>query len=153
MCTKASLPPPSGSQYAFRFTGVIDEPDATEVQLAEVKLYGVGGQELTVLQTTNPGGAPLRWWDSAPSATDGDISTKWLDLNFTKPGGVRESTLLLTLASAIPVASYDLFTAGSPRGRDPTEWVFGVYRGGQIEALHSVTGLQSPIERYASYTN
>eukprot|EP00966_Prymnesium_polylepis_P114938 2656211-Prymnesium_polylepis.1 len=80
------------------------------MQLAEVKLYGVDGGELSVVHAANPGGYHYSSWEGVASSFDNDLSTKWLDLNVSKPDGSQHSVLVLTLASAAPVARYDLFT-------------------------------------------
>eukprot|EP00966_Prymnesium_polylepis_P209992 4863285-Prymnesium_polylepis.1 len=117
----------STKSYYFLFTGVRGGATTTELQLAEVKLYDLAGAELVVLQASNPGGAPYRWWEGASSAVDNDPSTKWLDLNCSVPGGGQRSLLRLTMAATAQVASYDFVTANHQPNRDPTDWTFGLY--------------------------
>ena len=144
-------PPPSGNAYFFKFSGLRGGLGTHEMQLAEIKLYGVGGAEISVLEISNPGGIPGNSWETAASAVDGNLATKWLDLNITKPNGQQQAFLLLLLAAAQPVASYDLFTANQHPNRDPTDWSFGVYRQWtpteegeaqteSLETLHQVAG-------------
>ena len=81
-----------------------------------------------MLEASNPDGVEPTPWEGAASAIDGNLATKWLDANITKPGGRHSATLLLSLAAATPVASYDIFTANWPPRRDPSSWTFAVYR-------------------------
>ena len=150
----ARTPPPSGSVYFLTFTAVRGGLDVSELQLAEVMLYGVGGEPLSVVEASNPGGVPFTWWEHAPSAVDGDLATKWLDMNITKGGGRQSSTLLLSLASATPVGSYDLYTANHEPKRDPVSWTFGISRGdGSDEALHAMARYEPAFTRRTSYTH
>ena len=137
----------------FTFTAVRGGSSTGELQLAEIKLYGVGGHELTVLEASNPGGEKPAPWESSASVHDGNLQTKWLDMNITKANGRQIAVLLLSFATPTPVESYDLFTASNPSSRDPVSWTFAIYRPftnvdegeqetGRLEVLHTVATLR-----------
>eukprot|EP00966_Prymnesium_polylepis_P260264 6012221-Prymnesium_polylepis.1 len=148
-------PPPSGASYYLRFTAVRGGASTGELQLAELKLFDLAGRQLGIVGIDNPGGYPLTDWERAQSAVDGNLATKWLDMNISKPLGRQRSLLLLSLAGATPVAAYDLYTANHQPNRDPVTWTFGAYREGAavpFVPLHRVAGYVPPLSRYTSYT-
>ena len=93
----------------FIFTSVRGGESTTAVSLSEVTLYGADGEQVPVAEALNPGGQEGNSWEVPQSAVDGDVTTKWLDLNF-----YGEARLQLFLSSAQHVSEYELFTSTGP---------------------------------------
>ena len=156
--------PPSGQRYALTFYSARGGIQMEELQLAEVALYGLDGQPLVVLEASNPGGVSPQEWEGADAVIDGDLQTKWVDSNFARSTSLniyaKQSRLELVLWAPTTVAKYDVFSANTPRDRDPTSWVFTVVRDSvgleegeePDQVLHSVEDFQPPWERRVSYT-
>ena len=161
-------PPGTGLHYAFIFTQV--RGDVDELQLSEVELYDTYDQKINVVEAWNPGGIAGQESEEAMSAFDGNVDTKWVDTNITRPGRVRESRLLLLLPRATPISRYDFFTANNPWKLDPISWAFcSVHTGGFTDdeeegeiigsaygfgykVLHEVSMFEPPWGRKSSYT-
>jgi hypothetical protein len=121
----------------FTFTGVrgtLSGGPFTALQLAEIHLFGASGKQIHPLRASNPSGRqPSRCRhcasQSADQVMDGDLGTKWVDLNFNSS---VSSVLLLELDDA-NVASYQLFTANDVPRRDPLAWEVDMLRSGQSD--------------------
>ena len=109
------------------------------VALAEVRLYGEGGELLTILGAQCEGcDDSLNENEPAMQAVDGNLGTKWLDAAIAN-GGV--SQLVITLEGAVTVAAYTLVTADDVDSckRDPVSWSFSrVGRGGEETEIDRV---------------
>ena len=171
--------------YEFRFTrvrgGRPNGAPTAAVQLAEVRLFGVLGQQLTVSLATDSGehsatgtGNGGQDPDSfvagtdesreAPSkVVDGNVETKWADADCGQqpcPDGTPylclESRLQLTLSGDFVVDTYELVTAMDNMHRDPTTWTFGMCASAACEnggfvMLSEVVDVVPPEERSTAY--
>ena len=140
--------PPGSDAYQFVFTAA--RKDLGTVELSEVLLYDVAGNQLTIVGASNPGGD--RPGNSGNDASGLLTGTKWTDTNFNKADGTRSSTLRLQLAEPAYVASYELVTGPQQDGRDPTVWEFGMwYESSQTFAALGVQAVDPPTERVMSF--
>ena len=105
-----SLPPasPKSNTYKFAFDELYRGGNGDGVALAEVRLYGEGGELLTIRDAQCEGCVPLNKNELAMQAVDGNLGTKWLDAAIVN-GGV--SQLVITLEESATVAAYTLVTA------------------------------------------
>eukprot|EP00908_Phaeocystis_cordata_P026001 Transcript_848.p1 GENE.Transcript_848~~Transcript_848.p1 ORF type:complete len:571 (+),score=5.76 Transcript_848:266-1978(+) len=124
----AVAPAAAGAVTRFVFTNLRDGVGNTEIQVQELRLFGVDGAQLSILSISNPGG-------SSPGSqgpgnlVDGDIvskQSKWLDFNMACGAGNCTSTLLVETTAE--TASYELIKAHDAPKRDPSAWE--VYRQG-----------------------
>ena len=114
------------------------------LSLSEVRLFDADGALIPIVEAYNPGGIAANPFEEPQFVVDGDITTKWLDISF-----YNETILQLLLASAAPVARYELFTStGASRAnlkRDPTGWRFGISRCVQAcTATRPICGVGCP---------
>ena len=140
--------PPGSDAYQFVFTAA--RKDLGTIELSEVILYDVEGNQLTIVGASNPGGdRPANSGNDAGGLLTG---TKWTDTNFNKADGTRSSILRLQLAEPAYVASYALVTGPQQDGRDPTGWEFGLwYESSQTFAALGVQLVDPPTGRVATY--
>ena len=89
------------TQLLFNFTQV-RYPWATSIQLSELVLYDAAGYVVGAIDTSNPGGVPPYSTQLAQQATDGTVSTKWVDIGFSENGF---SLLYVTPTAGSTVAS------------------------------------------------
>ena len=150
--------PPSGSVFQFVFTSVRDS-SAAIASLSEILLFDADGEQVAVSEATNPLG-DYAASESPLYVIDGSTQTKWLDHGFQ-----GETILRLYLAQPVHVAEYELITTSGSTAwynlkRDPTSWIFGVWREGgdgeegegeTLQVLSTVTGLLPPTSRSTSY--
>ena len=147
-------PPPSpamppAAQYQFVFDAVRDASEGN-IQLGEVQLFGLAGEQLTIVSASNPAG------ENPPSelsanVIDGLLETKWLDSSI---GSGAPSTLVLQLDVATVVAQYELFTADDVKSgkRDPISWRFGIlHEDGAFEVLSTKSDVDAPYARMTGY--
>jgi hypothetical protein len=152
--TPPNAPPaaPSGAFYQIIITDSrIDNYDG--VQLSEIKLYGLFGQQLFPVAAHNPGGQQTNGNEGPENLIDGNLNNKWYDANYATSSPKR-ATIVLQLEEAQVVSSYELFTSpATPRRRDPTSWEFGILRKhtNTFEKLSEVIGFRTPYDRSASF--
>ena len=93
----------------FTFTATRDIPRAADaIQLSEIVLRAPNGSVVPVVRAANPGGVQIVNRTQRPAmVVDGDLTTKWLDSNFSS--NIRYSRLELWLApSGAAVQSVEL---------------------------------------------
>ena len=87
---------PTSDTYRFVFHLLAETHDDrfNEVSLSEIKLYRADGTEIELVGATNLGGASPDHGREGPSnLVDGEVGTKWLDLQATKPSGEVRSVV------------------------------------------------------------
>ena len=144
--------PPTGDTYQFVFTSV--RGGITTLSLSEIRFFDADGQEIPIESASNPGGLAGNVQETPAAAIDGDLGTKWLDVNF-----YNSTVLWLNVSQPTHIVQYELFTTAAPQfggeqanlARDPTGWEFGILRGGGLEVLSSVVGAAAPTARSTSY--
>ena len=134
--------------------GLRDWDAANSIQLAEITLFGLGGQALHEgLTCTNPqGNNPTG--EAPEDACDGFIyergqpaaggsGHKWLDFN--------KGDLVMTYEEPVAVAAWDWQTANDERDRDPTYWNLEGSNDGRTWAVLDSTpsGFVTSRERFA----
>jgi hypothetical protein len=109
----------SGAVTRFVFTDTRGGVGNTEIQARAVKLFGTDGEQLTVIDVSNPGGSnPVN--QGPGNLKDGDATTKWLDFNMACGGVTCNSTLLVE--TSVEPAAYELIKAHDAPKRDPRDW-------------------------------
>lgn len=105
---------PETSTFRYvRFTPLQTRlPSETLIQIAEFELFSQN-EKLTGLTVTNPGGRSNAG-EEAAKIVDGDIASKWLDLN--KQG------LIFDLGTSRPFDSYQFTTGNDFSSRDVVRW-------------------------------
>jgi hypothetical protein len=100
------------TQLLFNFTST-RHSWASTIQLSDVRFYDAAGVRVTVAVATNPGGTPGGGGQTAGSAIDDNLLTKWTDITFDENG---HSALYLTPeVGSNPIASCECY---SPRSSD-----------------------------------
>jgi autotransporter-associated beta strand protein len=111
---RVSAPEVSTFRYV-RFTPLQTRvPSATIIQIAEFELFS-GGNKLTGLTATNPGGRSPSANEDASKIVDGNTGTKWLDFN--KQG------LIFDLGTSQSFDSVQFTTGNDATDRDVVRWV------------------------------
>ena len=142
---------------AYRFTffatrGASSEHEKSELQLAELNLYGADGRSVLGpgVKASNPSGRTVNLQQTASKCVDGIVATKWIDGGFQANG--HTSVLELVLPSAQHVESYNLWTANDVVHRDPVSWLFEVrLPDGAWATLDAQEAVEPPVERLAAY--
>ena len=145
---------PTSDTYRFVFHLLAETHDDrfNEVSLSEIKLYRADGTEIELVGATNPGGASPDHGREGPSnLVDGEVGTKWLDLQATKPSGEVRSVVDVQMKEPAEVASYQLFTAKGVTWFDPVCWDFGHVIDGAFTPLSVDVCAVPPLARQTGY--
>ena len=145
---------PTSDTYRFVFHLLAETHDDRfdEVSLSEIKLYRADGTEIELVGATNPGGASPDHGREGPSnLVDGEVGTKWLDLEATKPSGEVRSVVDIQMKEPAEVASYQLFTAKGVTWFDPVCWDFGHVIDGAFTPLSVDVCAVPPLARQTGY--
>lgn len=102
------------------FTQIRDSNQSSELQLSELRLFAGNGAEIGVTNITNPAGRQGHAAQGPEKLVDGDVNTKWLDLDFIKDG-VSRSELIVNGLSEEP-RSMEFTAAKDSPNRDPVAW-------------------------------
>ena len=148
-------PPPIGKNYMFRFTKARD-PTSTGIQMSEVKFYSSTGNEINISLILGTGTTAGN--EGPDKLIDGDLTTKWYDVNFKKTDGTYLSNVGMHLGTLDIVHSYEIYTANDNENRDPVSWKFGEFSytklaetGDGFTQLSEVNDFDAPTARSAPY--
>jgi hypothetical protein len=145
---------PTGTAYTYwkwNITGA--RGPTTMIQVADFTFKKDGVSDaMTGVTITNPGGNNPGW-EGITNLSDGDISTKWLDFNFSgnnSTPSTGNSSAIWQFSTAKSFNGYVWYTANDADNRDPITWtISGSNDGTSYTVLHTIINATITTNRYS----